>query len=357
MKEKGWTKIFWDRVSEDRDLIFFIIGFFIWLLDFIARLSGFSSNSWPWIMTRAAIPALFISGAVLYLRKHYRLTNQITSIKHLPVVFVVGKPQGEVQEALTSAQEAITELTGFKAFHQVEEIFKVRYEEYLVHHQRKWLQPDASQWKDFIEDAELNIHRFSDTVSGGKIYHIFIDGPASLALGLGVVFGSKRQLVVYQFQDNKYQPVIDLRQNLRRIKEAITETEYQYIQVSYPPSFTPDIAVVLDMASHPAVGYVKAHLTRVGHQMEIVEVSNTYRGNLTGNDWVKVVQELYSVFRRLQSREEIARLHVFHSMPVAMAFGLGMALGNFVPIRVYNWEKSEATYYPVLKLNELGSFL
>ena len=50
-------------------------------------------------------------------------------------------------------------------------------------------------------------------------------------------------------------------------------------------------------------------------------------------------------------------------MPVALALGLGMALGTFVPIIVYNWERTQATtgeslpYYPVLHLNQLRSLL
>ncbi len=176
-------------------------------------------------------------------------------------------------------------------------------------------------------------------------------------MGLGAAFGSKRRLVVYQFQDEQYEPVLDLRQSLRRIKEGATETKYQYIKVSYPPRLTPDTAIVLDMAAHSAIGDTRAYLKQRNFQMEIVEVSNTYGGNLTETDWTKVVQELFSVFHYLQSKEEVARLHLFHTMPVAMAFGLGMALGNFVPIIIYNLERLEETYYPVLKLNELESFL
>jgi len=91
--------------------------------------------------------------------------------------------------------------------------------------------------------------------------------------------------------------------------------------------------------------------------MEVVEVANTYGSNLTENDWIRVVQEIYSVFKHLQASGDVARIHLFHSMPVALAFGVGMALGNFVPITVYNWEREDETYYPTLKLNKLKSFV
>lgn len=353
MGNKGKGKVFWDMMSEDRDLVFFVIGFLIWVG---TELGDLNTDSWLWILSRIAIPLFFISGIVLYVRKHYRIANQLTSIKHLPVVFITGKPQDEIQSALNSAQEAIGALTGFRAFHQIENTFNVRLE-HLVPCERRRLPPDIKLWQDFIQDAERNIRRFSDVIPGGKVYHIFIDGPASLALGAGVAFGIRHRVVVYQFSDGTYQPVLDLRQDIRRIKEIITETEYQHIKVTFPTKLTQDIAIVLDMASHSPTGEARAYLNKRIPDAQIVEVSNTYGGNLKEKDWAGVVQELYSVFNRILSQSEVSRLHLFHAMPVAMAFGLGMALGNFVPVTVYNLERLDEIYYPVIKLNELESFL
>lgn len=53
----------------------------------------------------------------------------------------------------------------------------------------------------------------------------------------------------------------------------------------------------------------------------------------------------------LQKSQAVQRIHLFHSMPVPLAFGLGMALGPFVDITVYNWERDQSTYFPVLRLN------
>lgn len=353
MSNKGKGKVFWDMMSEDRDLVFFVIGFLIWVG---IELGDLNTDSWLWILSRIAIPLFFISGIVLYVRKHYRIANQLTSIKHLPVVFITGKPQDEIQSALNSAQEAIGALTGFRAFHQIENTFNVRLE-HLVPYERRRLPPDIKLWQDFIQDAERNIRRFSDVIPGEKVYHIFIDGPASLALGAGVAFGIRHRVVVYQFSDGTYQPVLDFRQDIRRIKEIITETEYQHIKVTFPTKLTQDIAIVLDMASHSPTGEARAYLNKRIPDAQIVEVSNTYGGNLKEKDWAGVVQELYSVFNRILSQSEVSRLHLFHAMPVAMAFGLGMALGNFVPVTVYNLERLDEIYYPVIKLNELESFL
>ena len=50
-------------------------------------------------------------------------------------------------------------------------------------------------------------------------------------------------------------------------------------------------------------------------------------------------------------------IHLFHSIPVSLVLGVGLALGTFVPITVYNWERDQETYYPVLHLYRLESRL
>lgn len=307
MKEKGGGSLFWHYVSEDRDLVFFAIGFLVWLLDLLAGLGGFKGDSWPWLVAEAAIPLSFAAGVGLYLRKYLRLTRQLASAKHLPVVFVAGKPWDEARQAMASAQEAVTRLTGFKAFHQMEEVFNVRWE-YLIAHEKDRLPQDTQAWKDFIEDAERNILRFSDAVPGEKTYHVFVYGPASLALGLGAACGSKRRFVAYQAMDGQYAPVVNLIQGVRRIKQAAPEAHWRYIKVSYPARFTADLAVVLDMAAHPAKADARAYVSSRAPGMAIVEVGNTYTGNLAEADWVPVVQELFSVFQTVKSKEGVARL-------------------------------------------------
>lgn len=340
---KSKYRIFTESIAEDTDLYFFIVAIVMSFISFLAP-----GNRWLLIL-------VILTFIAAYLLKHFRVASQLVSTKHLPLIFTVGRPIKDAQNALETAQEAITELTGFKAFRKIEKRFDVRYD-LLIHHRGRRLEKE-DEWTDFIEDSQHSIRQFIDVVPGEKVYHTFLYGPASLALGLGAVFGCKHKTVIYQLHDGQYRPAIDLRENLRRIKQPLIEQKYKYITVSHPQSFTQDIVLVLDMASHPARGYVEEYINQQGWDMEVVGVVNTYGGNLTEDDWTPVVQEIYSVFNQLQAKKDITNIHLFHSMPVALAFGLGIALGNFVPVTVYNWEASEKAYQPVLKLNELESIL
>jgi len=75
-------------------------------------------------------------------------------------------------------------------------------------------------------------------------------------------------------------------------------------------------------------------------------------GYLADEDWTGVVQELYSIIAGLRDRG-VEKLHLFPSMPEAMAFGLGYALGPYWDIKVYNWVREKNTYELVFSLNRL----
>lgn len=356
MRNKSKSRMFWELLSEDRALVFFVIAFIVWGIDLGAELGGINIESWVWIMSRILVPVLFVCGIILYVRKHYLLAKNLSSTKHLPVVFVVGRTGEEARNTRQSAEKVVSNLTGFRAFTQLEKSFPVSYEN-LIHHQRNRLSADTKQWQSYVADAVQSISRFTNAVPGNKVYHIFMYGPAALAFGLGAAFGVKYPMVVYQWTNGQYLPVINLMENVRLIKQHTPESEFRYIKTRFPENLTPDTAVMIDNASHSAVGDVRNYLNREGKQMSIVDVWNTYEGNLTESDWIPPVRELYSVFHKLQSLEETTRFHLFFTIPVAMAFGLGAALGHFVPITVYNLEPAGETYFPALRLNELDDVL
>ena len=342
-------RVLWDEISEDRDLVFFILS---WLL--------------AWVMPGAFLLArvigsvgLFLVGVAFYFLRHKRVAEQLSRTKHVPVVCVVGKPDDEARRTFELALEAIRDTAGFRAFTSVERFFNVQYRETLRHQESPFPPGDPQSWHDFIHQVQERIGRFVDRLPGTKVFHVFIQGPASLALGLGAVFACKHPLIVYQWAGTGYKPVLDLRENPRRVTDPVTgELRFLSIPEDAFMGLGEDTAVALGLASHSLEGSVRSFLQERGNgQWKVIVVKSTYGGTLKEDDWAPVVQELFSVFCMLHDRQEVRRIHLFHSMPVALAFGLGMALGDVLPITVYNWTKDQATYHPVMKLNELKSLL
>ena len=283
----------------------------------------------------------------------------LSSTKHVPVVCVVQKSDTEARRTFESAKQTVLRVTGLTSFTPFERFFKVDFNLSLRHHEGPLPANDPKPWINFIMRLQERIDRLADALPGKKVFHIFIQGPSSLALGLGAVFGWKHPVVVYQWDGTGYKPVIKLVENLRAIKEYKVET-YRFIEIPADAweNLTENTVVALGMAAHLPEGWVTNYLAEAGHSdWKVIQVRNTYGGTLKEEDWVPVIQELASVFYELQRRSEVKTIRLFHSMPVAMAFGLGMSLGNFIPIVVYNWQREEGTYYPVLELNKLESLL
>ncbi len=352
MEQRSSWRTLLSLVLSDRELYAtFIIG--------IILLSGelAAPESWKLALRSAALFMLVI-GLLASVRNKIRIARFLRADKHIPVVVAIDVPRRSALQNLELAKVAIARATGFDAFKRLEDAFNVHYEDLLAHRAER-LPPEPRAWTDFLNNAQNDVSQFVQHVPGGCIYHVFIQGPSSLAFGVGALLGTKNRVIGYHYgESGRYSPVLDLSHNARRIKAAASSEIFQYISVHYPPMLTEDTALVLNLASHAASSGARAYLSAwQGQPPALVEVNNTYGGNLTVSDWVPVVQEVYQALGRLQRDSKVRRIHLFHSIPVPLALGIGMALGNFVPITVYNWEAAQSTYYPVLQLNQIESVL
>lgn len=353
MKKPSALKVVFSRLLEDRE---FVATFIIGVVILLAEVA--SPPEWKLALRSVAL-VMLLGGFGFYLYGHIRSARLLFADKPIPLVFAVNVPRQEGIRAMAMLHECIRVLTGFDAFSKVERYFNVHYEDMLAHRADP-LPSDPKAWEDFLDDSQHEVRQFLQHVPGGRVYHVAVRGPSTLALGLGAVLGTRNPVVGYHYDGAAYQPVLNLSTDTRRIKTSLPSGEpSQFIRVQYPEVLSEDTAVVLDMAGHVATGDVRAYLARQEPSKSfcLVVVSNTYGGNLTDEDWTPVVQELFQVFNVLQRDANVRRIHLFHSMPIPLALGLGMALGTFVPVTVYNWEKAEGTYFPVLRLNELRSLL
>jgi len=347
-KRNRW-QVFWDLMVQDPGLVFFILSTITLVFTIIY------SRVWSNFLTLA----LYAVAIFFYIRKHRKTAVSILAQKHLPVVVVAGKDRGYAKQLWEDAIQTITQQTGFKQFKQIGDFFNINFEDLLIHRSDDLNPLDPNQWKNFISRIQREIRQFTDRITGDKTYHIFIFGIGltSLAIGLGAVFGTRSKVTVYQLSDEKWEPVLDLSQNIRRLKETKKERSYRYISVSIPERFTSEVALVLNLASHPTTGYLEHYLKEKGlANLTMVEVNNEYGGNLREKDWTAVVQEVFSVYSLIHEKGP-AGIHLFHNMPTALAFGLGVALGIYNQVTVYCWDVTNSTYCPVFGLNELESLL
>lgn len=97
------------------------------------------------------------------------------------------------------------------------------------------LRPDPALWRELLDETQRTISQFQQHLAGGCTYHVFFQGPSSLAFGLGALLGTKNRVVAYRHWEDKYQPVLDLSQDTRRIKLYLPQQEPVYANVQFPP--------------------------------------------------------------------------------------------------------------------------
>jgi hypothetical protein len=334
---EGVLNIWLKDVLRDKDLVFFLTSLIISFLIYIYKY--FPS----WLMFLPYLPLTFY-----YLWEHYAEACARASEKHLPVIFTI-EEESEKENLISQAKEAIKKKEGFDKFDLLERYFCVRLENCFF--SRRTPQ-SAEEWRDYIEDGVGRMKYIYQTVPGRRIYHIFPSCPIVLAIGIGALMGRRNEPVVVYQRDGLFRPVLDLSRDSDKVRERRKEFNYVEIERSDVEK-SEKIALIAEMTTRSIEKDAKSYIEReLG--IPAVVVRNKYGGVLREEDWTAPVSELYSVIQDLRESgaEEI---HLFFSMPVAMAFGLGYALGPFHNIKVYVWSKSEE-YKPAFSLIDFLEF-
>ncbi|AFG35624.1 hypothetical protein IM42_02895 [Fervidobacterium sp. SC_NGM5_O18] len=217
---------------------------------------------------------------------------------------------------------------------------------------------------EFYEHIEKSYGIIRNVIDNSGIPHIAINGPAAFALGLGIALGAKDKLVVYHYQGD-YFPVLNLttEQNLRliktvtRSKEMLQELTYEVLEYSTNKR---KAILAIELASHKLLSSVKEYAKENisdGFIIHVMPKNMEASGNIPLGDWKKIISELFSITQIVRTDFYYDELHIFLSCPVPIAFGFGMALGDFVPGKIYNYFKGgktkKAGYVPVLDINEI----
>jgi len=186
----------------------------------------------------------------------------------------------------------------------------------------------------------------------GGVPHLAINGPASFAMALGIVVGAKRRIAVYHYQGG-YHLVLDLAspENLRKIKALKREEELELLEYELLGDGE-EVAFVIHLASHDPLPQVKEFLKN--RDMLIVYVRSKQPGMLKIGDWTEYVSELFSITQIVKRRRAYRGASFFLSCPVAIAFGFGIAFGDYAPGFVYQYDQVSSRYIPIFRIERIS---
>ncbi len=202
-----------------------------------------------------------------------------------------------------------------------------------------------------IEDWQASIKEFAkrlwfiDTITGSRArFHISLKTASAFAFACGILHGSQKPFVIYHYQNGKYHsiPVLDVRKLKKLVEPAFVKAEFE--------EGSQDLCIIFNFAHHSALADVKK---QTEGRCSYLVLSSSERGALPLESFFTVAQESASLIQKLRNEYSFSSYHFFFSCPVPVAFMVGVAFGHFGKGQIYNYEREEGLYKPVLSLSFL----
>ena len=208
---------------------------------------------------------------------------------------------------------------------------------------------DLSLWDEFLKEVKEKLDYIFSLPFNVTLH--FLGSLSAFSFAIGIMLGAKKKVVIYHFQDGEIFKVMDLSNSLRVIKSKAKN--FKYLNTTFKSiNSSNEAGIIIYFASHDPGKSAEQFLLNL--KCNIIKLAlNEFQGNIPVNDtnlWIEIVRELYSAIDDIEEKlnKKIEKFHFIFSIPVPIAFALGMALGDYKKIAVYNFDKSISDYKLVL---------
>ncbi|MDK2886810.1 MAG: hypothetical protein PWP54_1383 [Thermosipho sp. (in: thermotogales)] len=268
---------------------------------------------------------------------------------HVPVlIFFKNSDKEYINFSYENLQKVIAKKYSLKFLELFEKVYDIK----KVYTNNKELSK-IDEWQDALKESRKLL---IEIISHGGIPHVSIVGPSAMAMALGIAIGVQNPIVIYHRQYHEqvdYFPVIDLTDNLRKIKNI--KNTYKHLKHSIFGEGD-DCSYVIYLASHNPIGTVRKFLEKNSISTKIILIEpKENKGNLDIKNWEEIVSELMSITQNNYNLENFhcENIHFFLSCPVAISFAFGMAFGDFAKGSIYHYDKENDSYLEVFRIENI----
>jgi len=221
-----------------------------------------------------------------------------------------------------------------------------------------YLSNDIDNYGKYLKEFYSKVKKLYETNLDINLH--IMGSLSSFAFLMGIILGAKRKYAIYHYQDGEiYQVYNFINQSARKLKAK--KEKFDYIRYNYQTidSDSTELMVSIYVASHnPKRDAAIFAEKKLKCNMIEIELKNN-QGDLPIDNqdlWVEIVREIYSICDNppLEIKNNIERYHIVFSAPVPIALALGMAIGDYKKISVYNFDKQMGTYKMVFDSDLFG---
>lgn len=208
---------------------------------------------------------------------------------------------------------------------------------------------DAETWLKLFEEAFEKIDFLNKIGLRANIHYLL--SISAFAFPLGIKQGAINKTAIYHYQMGEIHRVFDfLNRDPRVLKRKVEK--YEFIKSEYKDIGSNELCVGIYLASHDPKKDAEYFALESLHANFLYISIPTFQGQIPLENteiWEKIVRELYSKIDYIanNSQKNITHYHFIFSVPVPIAFALGMAIGNYKRISVYNFFQSTTSYEKV----------
>lgn len=331
-------------VIEDFDRVLFLSG---------ATVAAVAERTWPYIVGSVVIAA-FVGPKLI---GSYRRAAKLYREKHIPIVLGLGCSDTEFRNLVDDALQAAHPY-GFEEGTYAKDYALLRQD--FTHHREEEVPDDPEVWRLLSLREKRLVISLQSKIAGKKVFHFFLRCPSALAIGIGAALGTKHELICHHYQPgagaSEYFPLIELTprkapaEGARILKTRVEE--FKYINVKGSENATNEVYVALFFAGHdPRTEVQKLAVT---DSAAFVEITSRFQGTIPLDaDWLLLAREIVTVLLGLIERRDVNEVHLFPSVPLCLAFAVGIGLDNRAAFTVHAWNAKLKQYKKVLCLNEL----
>ena len=274
--------------------------------------------------------------------------------RHVPLLVLAGKGDDDRSTMETQAWSAMKARGAGAADGNVDR-------RSLVIHRPAELPTAGNDWAEVTYQFDSQLTSLNAALGGQAVFHVFLNCPAALAVGLGAITGPRHSPVLYHYFAGSYVPVMDFNALMREhglggqvIKQTAAQP-FRWIEAQ-PPGDGPRrlLFVSLHLSSQQNDPGNMVRQLAAAQGAAAAFVRNTYGGVLKpDDDWLRAAREVATALSPWLNEGRVEMTHLFLNCPVPLAFAIGMALGVQPRITIHHWFRSSGRYHPVLVLNKL----
>jgi hypothetical protein len=204
------------------------------------------------------------------------------------------------------------------------------------------LPPD--NWLKFVKTAVENLKELTYLPMVFKL-HLAFKGPAALALGIGSALGAgKWSVALYHYQGGRYHRVIDGAVGIKNIPREFSRLSFREEAEGREKAL-----LALEIAGREIESRARELARKIDADFFCAKGGTI---PLQPSEWERTAAEAYRALNEVYSRG-YREINIVLSLPVPVAFSLGMAVGNLWPVKVWHHFSGENPYRPVLELNRI----